>query len=54
MPFHLPAQEQLLSASRAGGLAETLVMAGGSSLQSLTWQLAITEETSSKKFGDGD
>lgn len=31
-----------------------LVMAGHSSLQSLTWQLAITQETSSEKFGGGE
>lgn len=49
IPFHLPVQELLLSASCAGGLAETLVMAGHPSLQSLTCQLAITEETSAKK-----
>lgn len=49
MPFHLPVQERLLSAPCAGSLAGTLVMAGHSSLRSPTWQLAITEETSTKK-----
>lgn len=29
-------------------------MAGHSSLQPLTWQLAISQETSSEKFGDGE
>lgn len=48
MPFSLPARERLLGAPCADGLAETLVMAGHSSVQSLTWQLAIAEETSQK------
>lgn len=55
IPFHLPVQEPLLSASHASGLAQTLVVAWYPSLLSLTWQLAVTEETrAKKKFGDRD
>lgn len=53
MPFHVPVQEWLLSAPCAGNLAEMLVIAVHFSLH-LTWQLAVTEEMGSKKFGDGD